>query len=133
MNLYLKLINQSNIEVFVGYLYKTLILLINELFNFSNLLNFRFWIFLFIASSITTHMSLSKKDLQNSISGVVSIFLAITILCTMSTLFNIDLFSFQIILLKYNLYLASILILGLLFAALTLLISFSFYFLKRKI
>ncbi|RDY24322.1 hypothetical protein CHF27_004360 [Romboutsia maritimum] len=134
LNIYksINLINQNNVEVFFTYLYKTLLLLSNELFNFSNLLNFKFWIFLFLSSSITTHMSLSKKDLQNSISGIVSIFLVSFGLCIVSDLLNINLLSFQSFLLKYNLYLASILILGLLFALITLLISYTFYFIKRK-
>ena len=34
--------------------------------SIDNLLNFRFWIFIFIMCSITSHMSLSSADLKNS-------------------------------------------------------------------
>ena len=42
------------------------------IFNTNNFTNIKFWIFVYLAVSISTHMSLSKEDMKGSLSGIIS-------------------------------------------------------------
>lgn len=124
---YIDLINTNNLQDIYILLANNFKILFDMVFSISNLINFRFWIFLFIMYSISTHMSLSKADLKNSGSGLICIFVTTMFVSVICTLLKIELSVLQSVFLKYNLYLTCFLALGLIFGLISLGISFLFY------
>lgn len=47
--------------------------IIKTIFSIENVSNYKFWIFIILAVSISSHMSLSKPDIENSYFGAVSL------------------------------------------------------------
>jgi hypothetical protein len=128
---YIDLINTNNLQNIYLLLGNNCKLLFDMVFSISNLTSFRFWIFVFIMYSISTHMSLSKADLKNSASGLMFIFITAMFVSLICTVLKINLDVLQSMFLKYNLYLTCFLALGLIFGLISLAISFLLYKLKR--
>ena len=128
---YIDLINKNNLKDIYLLLEQNFKLLFNMVFSIYNLTNFRFWIFIFIMYSISTHMSLSTADLKNSSSGLLCIFMTTMFISLICTVLKINLLVLQSIFLKYNLYLTCFLVLGVIFGLISLAISFLFYICKR--
>lgn len=128
---YIDLINTNNLQDIYLLLQQNCKLLFNMVFSISNLTSFRFWIFVFIMYSISTHMSLSKADLKNSSSGLICIFITTMFISLICTVLKINLSVLQSIFLKYNLYLTCFLALGVIFGLISLAISFLLYRFKR--
>ncbi|MGL5354114.1 MAG: hypothetical protein ACRDA5_12435, partial [Clostridium sp.] len=115
-------IGEFNLLSLISVLYNNFILIIRNLFSFENLTTIRFWIYLFISVSISTHMSLSKADLKNSLDGVSFIFLLSIIASTMSILLK---FNTEVILsnlLMINCILIGFISIGFIFSLMSLLI-----------
>lgn len=88
---------------------------IRYIFTVNNLQNMKFWIFIIIAFSISTHMSLSKADLKNSKDGVFAIFI-ISIVVSLFIYFFSSVFNVVLsILLIFNSLLIAIMSVGLFF------------------
>ncbi|MEG0855036.1 MAG: hypothetical protein RSG52_01020 [Terrisporobacter sp.] len=125
---YLKDINLSNIILLLLELCKSLFLV---LFKIENLSNINFYIFIYLMFCVTTHISLSKKDFQNSSAGVFSLFIIYFIICFLYLLFNQNLDILLMSLINYGIYLIVFLSVGLFFSLTSLLISYFIYKLKK--
>jgi len=115
-------IGNFNILSLISILYNNFILIISNLFSFVNLTSITFWIYLFIAISISTHMSLSKADLKNSVDGIFFIFLLSIIVSTIAIILklNIDIILYNLLIL--NCILIGFISIGLIFSLMSLII-----------
>lgn len=125
---YIANFNLVNIILLLFSLTKSLFLM---LFNFNNLLNIKFYIFIYLMICVSTHISLSKKDFQNSSLGIFSIFIIYFVICLFCIFFNFDLNNLLINFIKYNIYLLLFLSIGLIFSLISLSISYLFYSIKK--
>ncbi|MFJ5760959.1 hypothetical protein ACIQAA_18000 [Neobacillus sp. NPDC093182] len=101
-----------------------------SLFTLENLLNPLFWLFLLFAVSISSHIALSKADINGSSKGLLMIFCVLFIVNLIAGLFNIDTYRFIVRLTEYNAYVLAFSSIALLFSFMTLLISYIIYKLK---
>lgn len=130
INEYLTSLSYINIE-------NTIILLINlsktlflSLFDIHNFKNINFYIFVYLMFSVSSHISLSKKDFKNSYIGIFSLFLMIFIICLSSIIFNFNIKMLIMVFMKISIYLFSFLSIGLIFSLISLIISYSLSMLK---
>lgn len=120
---YLNLVNKFNIITFIIDLLRDSLIIVLSLFKIANLISFKFWIFLFFAISISTHMSLSKADLKNSIDGIIFIFIISFIINGIMMIINVsssDIFSFILV---YNIMVVVFLFFAIIFSVIALIIS----------
>lgn len=115
-------ISSFNIISLISVLYKNFILIIKNLFALENLTTFKFWIYLFISISISTHMSLSKADLKNSLDGIFFISLLSIVASSFAIIlkFNTEVILSNLLLL--NCILIGFISIGLIFSLISLLI-----------
>lgn len=92
-------------------------------------INLNYFIFVFITYSVATHMSLSKEDFNNSLSGLIFLIIIFSILNISSYIFNIPTF---LTLINIELIISIFMFIGLIFSFLTLIISFLLSFIFRK-
>ncbi|PEB41381.1 hypothetical protein [Bacillus pseudomycoides] len=99
-------------------------LLLKSLFTVSNLFNPLFWLFLFIAICISTHIALSKPDIEGSLDGIITMFILLFLFNSIARLFHYD--SNQLIgnVVKYNTYLLAFSSIAILFSCIAVFISF---------
>jgi len=116
--------NTVTLEV-IGGAYLGLLKLIFSLENFQNLY---FYLFLFAAICISSHMSLSPADIKGAFKGLVTIFLVLL-------LFNglgLSQYILAIYVIKYNILVTGFLMLTVIFSVITYLISLiSIIFIRR--
>lgn len=133
INEYMRYINSLNINSIVLLFLHICRSLFILLFNINNLYNIKFYIFIYLMFSISSHISLSRQDLQNSIAGIFSIFIIYFIICLGCILLNFNLNSLLFKIMSYSLYLVLFLSIGLIFSLISLIISFIFYKIKNII
>lgn len=95
--------------------------------NFFTIENVRqpaFWLFLFIAVSISSHMALSREDIRNSANGLATIFFILFLFNVYAKFTNMD--SGEVIgkIAQYNAYLLAFSSIAIFFSLLTLGLSF---------
>lgn len=112
-----------NFIVFLKELVYELFIILKYLFCMENLLSFKFWIFIIISLSISTHMSLSSADIKNSLDGIGFIFLLSILVSITCILIGINLNNIFIKVITFNSLLIAFLSVGLLFSLITLIIS----------
>lgn len=117
----------ENILLLIISLSKDLLL---SIFNVNNFSNVNFYFFIYLMFSISSHISLSKKDFKNSSVGILSLFLIFFIICLICIALNFDLNNLLLIFIKVILNLILFLSVGLIFSLISLLISFFFYSIK---
>jgi hypothetical protein len=98
-----------------------------SLFTLDNLLNPLFWLFLLFAVSISSHIALSKADINGSFKGLLMIFFVLFITNLVAGFFGIDTYNFIVKLTQYNAYVLAFSSIALLFSFFTLLISYILY------
>lgn len=111
-------INNLNISIVEGILnsyYK----LIKTIFTYSNLKNPSFFLFLFLSICISSHISLSKADINGASKGLGVIFLIIFIL----NMFGLTNYISIVDIIKYNVVLTGFLIVALIFSIITYILS----------
>lgn len=130
---YLINFNYSNTSEILYIIVNILERFFSLIFNINNLKNIKFYIFIYIMFSISNHISLSKKDLENSISGICSLFLIILIGCLSYFLINDNLGNLYMKFLLANIYLILFLSIGLAFSIISFFISFLFSRFKKAL
>lgn len=123
INSYLYLGNNFSIIDFFNLLLNQFILFLKSTFTINNISSISFWIFLFIAISISTHMSLSKADFKNSLDGIIFIFIISFIISIVLVLFKIPETIILSRLIIFNVFLISFLSIGIFFSLISLIIS----------
>lgn len=123
-NLQITTLNKNILnEVMVSYCY-----LVKTIFTFSNFKNPYFYIFLFIAICISSHISLSYADMNNCLNGLSVLLLFVFILNILGVSKYISIFQ----ILKYNIVLTGFLIVALLFSVITFVISKFCFLIKQN-
>lgn len=122
---------EINGEILIGMLQSST-LLVTSLFTVQNLLSPSFWLFLFLALSVSTHIALSKPDIKGAASGIVSIFTLLFALNLTGALLGYDISEYVTAIAGYNAYLLAFASLAVLFSLITLGICFSLYVVRRK-
>jgi hypothetical protein len=74
-------------------LYHTGLAVIPALFTRANMQSWQFWVFLYVAVSVASHMELSLPDLKGAGSGLISIAVLLVVLNSIGLFFNVDLSS----------------------------------------
>ena len=120
-----------NIFYFLKYLVNFSKNLFFALFNIHNFSNTRFYIFIYLMFSVSSHISLSKKDFQNSYVGIFSLFIIIFMIFLLNITFNSSSINLIIIFMRIIIYLFSFLTMGLIFALISLLISYTLFNIKK--
>lgn len=111
-------ISNLNIEVITSILH-SYYKLIATIFTYSNFKNPMFYLFLFLAICISSHISLSRADVKGASKGLVVIFILIFIL----NMIGFTNFISASSIIKYNVVLIGFLIVALLFSIITYIIS----------
>ena len=114
-NLNITNLNMNIIEGILNSYYK----LIKTIFTVSNFKNPSFFLFLFLSICISSHISLSKADINGAYKGLSVIFIIIFIL----NMFGLTSFISIAAIIKYNVVLTSFLIIALIFSLITYIIS----------
>ena len=128
---YLSNLSIINIFDFLKYLINFSKNLFFTLFSIHNFSNIRFYIFIYLMFSVSSHISLSKKDFQNSYLGIFSLFIIIFTICLLNITFNSSSINLIIIFMRIIIYLFSFLTMGLIFALISLLISYTLFNIKK--
>ncbi|MGL4742324.1 MAG: hypothetical protein ACRC41_16275 [Sarcina sp.] len=116
LNKYVAAAEALNIKEFFLYIYSGFLVIVKSIFAFSNLTTFRFWIFIFILLSITNHMSLSAADFRNSLDGLIFIAILSFGVAIILQILGVKISSVTNILVIYNIFIFSVLLLILILA-----------------
>ncbi|WML48561.1 hypothetical protein RCG23_25645 [Neobacillus sp. PS3-34] len=109
-----------------------LLAVFKSLFTFKNLIHPLFWIYVWVAISISSHIALSKADINGAAKGLLTIFFVLIMFNLAAGFLRID--SFQVIekITEYNVYLLAFSSIALIFSSITLVLSYSLYVLKKR-
>ncbi|MBE6050507.1 MAG: hypothetical protein E7214_07600 [Clostridium sp.] len=103
------------------------------IFSIANLKNYKFWIFIILSISISSHMSLSKMDIKNSYFGAIILLVINLIIAFNIVNFNINIDRVFKFIYNYNLICISFMSIGVLTIILTIIISTIFYGLRKAV
>jgi hypothetical protein len=92
-----------------------------------------FWLFLVLAICTSSHIALSKVDINNAISGLVVTLLVVVLFNIGASLCGIETLKYVLAVAKYNIYLISVLSVSVAFSLVTALIMGIFCSIKRLI
>lgn len=105
--------------------------LLFSLFKINNFTSINFYIFIYLMFSVSSHISLSKKDFENSRIGALYLFLIFFTICLFGIFLNFNLNSLLLIFMKMIIFLILFLSIGLIFSLISLFISYIIYHIKR--
>lgn len=111
-------------------IWSAILAITKSLFTFENFLNPLFWLFLLFAISISSHIALSRADINGSARGLFMIFFVLFVTNLVTGIFDINTYRFIVKLTEYNAYVLAFSSIALLFSFITLLISYILYKLK---
>jgi hypothetical protein len=109
-------LNKSTIEAMIN----SYVGLLKVIFSLKNLENPYFYIFLFVAICISSHISLSSADIKGASRGLWVIFIILLIL----NILNLSKYILDINLIRYNILITGVLMVAIILATITYLISF---------
>ncbi|MBP5427557.1 MAG: hypothetical protein J6Y29_06715 [Clostridiales bacterium] len=101
--------------------------LFSVLFTAENIRSVSFWIFIYLAVSISSHMALSKADLRGASSGIGTMYILIVLANIVIRLFNIDMTSVANVYFLCNSYLIAMLTIAVFCSLCSFLISIILY------
>lgn len=124
IGLYTSNLESLNIVGFINLISKDVFEFIVYVFKDIDIISIRFFIFIFLMYSISSHMSLSYEDFKNSFSGLGALIVLNFIISILFMLFNAYDSGIERILIEYNVIMILLMLLGLFFSLITLGISF---------
>jgi tryptophan-rich sensory protein len=95
-----------------------------SLFTLHNLINPLFWIFLLIAICISSHTSLSKKDIQGSAKGLLTLFGLLVFINIAGGILGFNSYQIIVRMAEYNAYVLAFSAIAVLFSLITLVLSY---------
>ncbi|MFL0250755.1 hypothetical protein ACJDT4_10015 [Clostridium neuense] len=101
--------------------------LVKSIFSFSNFKNPCFYVFIFLAICISSHISLSSADIKGASRGLAIIFIILFLLNVFGLINNISKFNIE----KYNIFITSFLFIAVILSLITFIISLFFVIIKR--
>lgn len=100
------------------------------MFTNENIHNYKFWIFMVLAVSISSHMALSKADMKGALSGVFAIYLIVFMVNALTYLPILNKININGYLMIYNQYMIFALLISLLCSLCAVIISVALYTIK---
>lgn len=110
---------------------EALLVIGKNLFTVQNLVTPTFWIYLILAIGISSHIALSKADIQNSAKGLQMIFILLVLFNVAANFLNIDSYKLISHLAEYNVYVLAFSSIAVIFSFVTLVVSFFLFKLKQ--
>jgi len=115
----------------IKYVFLNSLSLVKFIFSIKNLTSVNFWIFAIIAFSVSSHIALSKADINGALDGFIMLYVLLISFNILSEYFSINTFDYILKITKYNAYFSSLLFLALLFSIISFLVSHAIYFIKK--
>jgi hypothetical protein len=106
------------------------LLVLKSLVTIEHLMNPLFWLFLWIAISISSHISLSKADIKGAAKGLLTIFIVLVLFNLAAGFLGIDSLKMIGEISKYNVYILVFFSISVLFSSITLVFSVFLYKVK---
>jgi hypothetical protein len=110
---------------------ESVLLMGKSLFTADNFTQPAFWIFVILAICISSHIALSKPDIENSYQGLLTILSVLILINLIAPLYQVDTYSMVKQFTVYNSYLLAFSSIAVLFSLISLLFSYLLYKLKR--
>lgn len=112
-----------------GFEYSTGFLtdLLSGLFNLSNASNIYFWIYVFLALGVASHMALSTADLKGAAKGLPALFLLLVIGNVMAYILRVNTEDMLAGIFLYTMYLLVFTVLSVVFSAINLALAYFVY------
>jgi hypothetical protein len=107
--------------------------LVKGLFSQENLVNPLFWIYMLLGICISSHIALSKQDMKGSARGLIAIFVVLLLIKLVTGLLGFDSHILVLKLAQYNAYVLAYSTIGILFALIALLLSYTIYKVKQTL
>lgn len=117
------IINKSTTELIINYYGE----LIKVIFSIKNFENIYFYVFLFVAICISSHMALSIADIKGASRGLISIFFILLML----NFFNVSSYLPSFNFIKYNIIVTGFLVIAMILSVITYLVSLILVTVKR--
>ena len=117
----------------VGMVKDSIVGVFGILFTQKNLKSIVFWIFMYLAISIASHMALSKADLKGASSGIGAMYLIIVIANIAIRILHLDLTKIFVVYYFLNSYLITMLTIAVFCSLCSLLLSLILYAIKSAI
>ncbi len=126
-------IDSNNIVDFIKWSGHSMMIVYTGILNSKSTSSPSFWIFLLLAICTASHIALSKADIKNAVSGLVVALLLVVLFNIGAALWGIETLKYVLIVVKYNIYLISVLSVSIAFSLATALLMGSFCNTKRLI
>lgn len=123
---------RMSIEI-VKSMFISLGVLFQSLFTIKNIVNPLFWLFLFLALSISTHIALSKEDIKGARAGISSVFILLLAINLLGVIFDFDSHIIISTLTSYHVYTIAFAGLAILFSCITFCMCFILYIIRCKV
>lgn len=127
INSYFTHLSSINIENTIFLLFSLSENLLISIFSINNLNSINFYIFIYLMFCVSSHISLSKKDFENSSIGILSLFLIFFTICLISIFLNLNLSYLLLIFMNMIICVIFFLSIGLVFSLISLFISYIVY------
>ncbi|MCC0738660.1 hypothetical protein [Clostridioides sp. ZZV14-5902] len=124
LKLYVSMINNFNIAGFIQIILDDVSNFVKTILLTPDIYSLRYFIFMFLMYSISTHMSLSSADLKNSLKGLSFIVIVIFAISLITYLFGLNSLNISSLIVKYNIFVIFFMTIGLIFSIVTLIISY---------
>lgn len=98
--------------------------LIKSIFVLNNFTKIGFWLFIILAFCVSSHIALSKPDIKGALDGFIFLFIVIFVINFISHYLNINTYDYLLRIGKYNAYVASFLIMALVFSIISFVVSY---------
>lgn len=124
LKLYVSMINNFNIAGFTQIILDDVSNFVKTILLTPDIYSLRYFIFMFLMYSISTHMSLSHADLKSSLKGLSFIVIIIFAISLITYLFGLNSLNMSSLIVKYNIFVSFFMTIGLIFSIVTLIISY---------
>ncbi|MDQ1145990.1 hypothetical protein QE429_002817 [Bacillus sp. SORGH_AS 510] len=124
----------GNLEfTFVKIITGAVLIIYKTLFTVDNLFNRLFWIFLIIAICISSHIALSRADIEGAAKGLITIYFLLLLFNLIAAVFQMNSYGLIVKISQMNAFVLAFSSVALFFSLLTLLISILVYSIIKKI
>ncbi|WCK57650.1 hypothetical protein PP175_26815 (plasmid) [Aneurinibacillus sp. Ricciae_BoGa-3] len=103
-----------------------------SLFTVHNLMNPLFWLFIYLAVCISSHIALSKADIKGATGGLITIYILIVLFNLVATQLHLNSYNLIVSISTYNAYVLAFSSIAVLFSFITFVISFVLYQVKMR-
>ena len=104
-----------------------------NLFTLENLINPLFWLFLIIGISISSHIALSKADIEGAAKGLITIYFILLMVNVIAAVFNLNSYGMIVKIAELNAYVLAFSSIALFFSVVGLVVSIVLFYIKKQI